>query len=84
MNIGIIGSGTVAQTLGDRLLTAGEAVMISARDPDLPKDLGQRGILPAAGVWATLNFDQGREAAAGVFAEDQFNGAGLVAVARRG
>ena len=69
MNIGIIGSGTVAQTLGDRLLTAGEAVMISARDPDLPKDLGQRGILPAASVWATLNFDQGREAAAGVFAE---------------
>ena len=40
MNIGIIGSGTVAQTLCERLLTVGEAVMISARDPDAPKDLG--------------------------------------------
>jgi predicted dinucleotide-binding enzyme len=69
MNIGIIGSGTVAQTLGERLLTVGQAVMISSRDPDVPKDLGQRGVLPAASVWATLNFDQGREAAAGVFAE---------------
>ncbi len=69
MNIGIIGSGTVAQTLGERLLTVGQAVMISARDPDAPKDLGARGVVPAAGVWATTNYDQGREAAAGGFAE---------------
>ena len=69
MNIGIIGSGTVAQTLGERLLTVGQAVMISARDPDAPKDLGQRGVIPAAGVWATANYDQGREAAAGGFAD---------------
>ena len=48
MNIGIIGSGTVAQTLGERLLTVGQAVMISARDPDAPKDLGPRGVVPAA------------------------------------
>jgi len=69
MNIGIIGSSTVAQTLGEKLLSVGHAVMISARDPDAPKDLGPRGVVPAAGVWATANFDLGREAAAGTFAE---------------
>ncbi len=69
MNIGIIGSSTVAQTLGEKLLSVGHAVMISARDPDVPKDLGPRGVVPAAGVWATTNFDLGREAAAGTFAE---------------
>ncbi len=69
MNIGIIGSSTVAQTLGERLLTVGQAVMISARDPDAPKDLGPRGVVPAASAWATTNYDQGREAAAGGFAE---------------
>ena len=69
MNIGIIGSSTVAQTLGERLLTVGQAVMISARDPDAPKDLGPRGVVPAASAWATTNYNQGREAAAGGFAE---------------
>ncbi len=69
MNIGIIGSGIVAQTLGERLLTVGQQVMISARDPDAPKDLGERGVLAAAGVWATAQYDQGRPAAAGTFAE---------------
>jgi 8-hydroxy-5-deazaflavin:NADPH oxidoreductase len=69
MNIGIIGSSTVAQTLGERLLKVGQAVMISSRDPDAPKDLGPRGVVPAASVWATTNYDQGREAAAGSFAE---------------
>ena len=69
MNIGIIGSSTVAQTLGEKLLSVGHAVMISARDPDAPKDLGPRGIVPAAGVWATENFDLGRAAAAGTFAQ---------------
>ena len=69
MNIGIIGSSQVAQTLGEKLLSVGHAVMISARDPDAPKDLGPRGVVPAAGVWATENFDLGREAAAGTFAQ---------------
>jgi predicted dinucleotide-binding enzyme len=69
MNIGIIGSGTVAQTLGERLLSVGQAVTISARDPDVPKDLGERGVVPAANVWAATNHDQGREAAAGTFSE---------------
>ena len=69
MNIGIIGSGVVAQTLGERLLAVGEQVMISARDPDAPKDLGERGVLPAASAWATTQYDQGRPAAAGTFAE---------------
>ena len=69
MNIGIIGSGLVAQTLGERLLAVGQAVMISARDPDVPKDLGPRGVIPSADAWATVNFDVGREAAAGTFAQ---------------
>jgi len=69
MNIGIIGSSTVAQTLGRHLLTTGQAVMISARDVDAPKDLGERGVVPAASVWATTNYDEGRQAAAGSFAE---------------
>jgi 8-hydroxy-5-deazaflavin:NADPH oxidoreductase len=69
MKIGIIGSSTVAQTLGEQLLTVGQAVMISARDLDAPKDLGERGVVPAASAWATINYDQGREAAAGGFAE---------------
>ena len=43
--------------------------MISARDPDLPKDLGARGVIPSANAWATVNFNVGREAAAGMFAE---------------
>jgi len=69
MNIGIIGSGTVAQTLGERLLQVGQQVMISSRDPDAAKDLGERGVLPAAVAWATAQYDQGRPAAAGTFAE---------------
>jgi len=69
MNVGIIGSGFVAQTLGEQLLTVGQQVMISARDPDVPKDLGERGVLPAADAWATAQYDQGRPAAAGTFAE---------------
>ena len=69
MNVGIIGSGPVAQTFAERLLTVGQAVMISARDPDARKDMGPRGVWPSANAWATLNFDQGREAAAGGFAD---------------
>ncbi len=68
MNIGIIGSGDVAQTLGAHLLTVGHQVMISARDPDSPKDRGTRGVLPSAAAWATEQYDQGRPAAAGTFA----------------
>ena len=37
MDIGIIGSGQVAQTLGGKLLDLGHSVTISSRDPDRPK-----------------------------------------------
>ena len=47
MNVGIIGSGPGgADARRRRLLDAsGQAVMISARDPDAPKDLGPRGVV---------------------------------------
>jgi predicted dinucleotide-binding enzyme len=68
MRIGIIGSSTVAQTLGGKLLELGHEVMVSARDPDAAKDLGERGSLPSASEWATARYNQGRVAAAGGFA----------------
>jgi 8-hydroxy-5-deazaflavin:NADPH oxidoreductase len=69
MRIGIIGSSMVAQTLGGRLLELGHEVMVSARDPQAAKDLGQRGALPSAVDWATAHKGQGRNAAAGGFAD---------------
>jgi len=69
MKIGIIGSSTVAQTLGARLLGLGQEVMISSRDPDAAKDLGERGVVPSAAQWAADQRANGRAAAAGGFAE---------------
>jgi hypothetical protein len=69
MDIGIIGSSIVAQTLGGRLARLGHGVMISSRDPDAAKDLGQRGVLPSANQWAADQRSQGRTAAAGSFAD---------------
>ena len=69
MNIGIIGSGQVAQVLGDRLLDLGNAVMISSRDVNAGKDRGARGVTPSAREWAAAQTEKGNDgAAAGSFA----------------
>ena len=69
MRIGIIGSSTVAQTLGGKLLELGHEVMVSARDPQAAKDLGQRGAVPSAVDWAAAHEAQGHRAAGGGFAD---------------
>jgi hypothetical protein len=67
MKIGIVGSGTVAQTLGTRLAERGQSVMISSRDTSRGKDLGERGALPSADEWVAVQRAAGRDAAAGSF-----------------
>jgi predicted dinucleotide-binding enzyme len=69
MDIGIIGSSSVAQTLAEKLLELGHKVTISARDTGKAKDLGQRGTLPSADDFAGAQRLLGREAAAGSFAD---------------
>jgi len=69
MDIGIIGSGPVAQVLGGRLLDLGNAVMISSRDVDAGKDRGARGVTLSARDWAATQTEKGNDgAAAGSFA----------------
>ena len=68
MDIGIIGSSTVAQTLAAKLLELGHSVTVSSRDTTAAKDLGQRGTLPSADDFAAAQRTLGREAAAGSFA----------------
>jgi hypothetical protein len=68
MDIGIIGSATVAQTLGGKFLELGHAVTISSRDANRKKDLGERGTLPGAEEWAEARRGEGAEATAGSFA----------------
>jgi 8-hydroxy-5-deazaflavin:NADPH oxidoreductase len=74
MNIGIIGSSTVAQTLAARLLQLGHSVMVSSRDTSLAKDLGPRGTVPSAADFAASHRALGREAAAGSFADAAAHG----------
>jgi predicted dinucleotide-binding enzyme len=74
MDIGIIGSGTVAQTLAAKLLGLSHSVTISSRDTSRGKDLGARGSLPSADEFAALQREQGREAAAGSFADAAAHG----------
>jgi len=74
MDIGIIGSGTVARTLAAKLLELGHSVMISSRDTSLAKDLGRRGTLPSADDFAAAQRELGREAAAGSFADAAVHG----------
>ena len=74
MDIGIIGSGTVAQTLAAKLLELGHSVMISSRDTSLAKDLGARGAVPSAADFAAAQRALGREAAAGGFADAAAHG----------
>ncbi len=69
MDIGIIGSSSVAQTLAGKLLELGHKVTISSRDTGKAKDLGQRGTLSSADDFAAAQREFGREAAAGSFAD---------------
>ena len=68
-DIGIIGSGQVAQTLGGKLLELGHGVMVSSRDITAAKDRGGRGGIPSAGELAAAQRALGRAAAAGSFAD---------------
>jgi predicted dinucleotide-binding enzyme len=68
MDIGIIGSSTVARTLAGKLLELGHSVMVSSRDTSLARDLGDWGELPSAEAFAAAQRELGREAAAGSFA----------------
>jgi 3-hydroxyisobutyrate dehydrogenase-like beta-hydroxyacid dehydrogenase len=60
MDIGIIGSGRVAQTLADKLLELGHRVTISSRDTTKAKDLGDRGTIPSAETFAAAQRERGR------------------------
>jgi predicted dinucleotide-binding enzyme len=74
MDIGIIGSSTVAQTLATKLLELGHDVMISSRDTSLVKDRGDRDALPSADGFAAAQRELGRRAAAGSFAQAAAHG----------
>ena len=69
MDIGIIGSATVAQTVGGKLLDLGHTVTISSRDTSRSKDRGEMGTLPSADRWVAEQRAEGADAAAGSFAE---------------
>jgi 8-hydroxy-5-deazaflavin:NADPH oxidoreductase len=74
MDIGIIGSGRVAQTLAAKLLELGHHVTISSRDTAKAKDLGDWGTIPSAEAFAAGQRELGREAAAGTFADAAAHG----------
>ena len=74
MDIGIIGSGRVAQTLATKLLELGHRVTISSRDTAKAKDLGDWGTIPSAEGFAAAQRELGREAAAGSFADAAAHG----------
>jgi predicted dinucleotide-binding enzyme len=69
MDIGIIGSGRVAQTLATKLLELGHRVTISSRDTAKAKETGAWGAIPSADAFATAQRELGRDAAAGSFAD---------------
>jgi len=69
MDIGIMGSAFVAQTVGGKLLDLGHTVTISSRDASQSKDRGEVGTLPSADDWAAAQRADGAAAAAGSFAE---------------
>jgi hypothetical protein len=69
MDIGIIGSGRVAQTLATKLLELGHRVTISSRDTAKAKDMGDWGTIPSADAFAAAQRELGRSAAAGSFAD---------------
>ena len=69
MDIGIVGSGQVAQTLAAKLLELGHSVMVSSRDTAQAKDRGDWGIIPSASAFAAAQRKLGWMAAAGGFAD---------------
>ena len=73
MDIGIIGSGQVAQTLAAKLLELGHRVTISSRDTAQAKERDW-GVIPSAEGFAAAQRELGREAAAGSFADAAAHG----------
>lgn len=73
MRIGILGSGTVGQTLGQRLAELGHDVTIGTRDP--ANLSGQRGGAPSLGAWLEATGGRGR---VGTFAQAAAQGEVLV------
>ena len=73
MDIGIIGSGQVAQTLAAKLLELGHSVTISSRDTAQSKERDW-GEVPSAEGFAAAQRELGREAAAGSFADAAAHG----------
>lgn len=69
MDIGIIGSGTVAQTLAAKLLELGHGVTVSSRDTTKAKERPGRGVVPSADDFAAAQRALGHHAAAGGFAD---------------
>jgi 8-hydroxy-5-deazaflavin:NADPH oxidoreductase len=67
MNIGIIGSGWVAQTLGTKLAELGHTVTLSSRDTTKPKERAA-GVLPSADEWVAAQRSLGRSVLAASFA----------------
>jgi 8-hydroxy-5-deazaflavin:NADPH oxidoreductase len=74
MDIGIIGSGRVAQTLAAKLLELGNGVTISSRDTTKARNLGDWGTIPSAEAFAAAQRKLGREAAAGSFSDAAAHG----------
>ena len=74
MDIGIIGSGRVAQTLAGKLLELGHSVMVSSRDTAKAKDGDARGAIPSADQFAAQQRELGSDAAAGSFADAAAHG----------
>lgn len=73
MRIGILGSGAVGQTLGQRLVGLGHGVMIGTRDP---AKLGeQKGWAPSLGTWLEGTSGRGH---VGTFAQAAAHGELLV------
>lgn len=69
MNIGILGSGNVAQTIGEKLLSLGHEVMVSSRDMNKEKTMWGDQKLPSAANWIKMMERKGFRASGGSFSE---------------
>ncbi|MCU0799037.1 MAG: NAD(P)-binding domain-containing protein [Candidatus Thermoplasmatota archaeon] len=69
MKIGILGSGNVAQTIGEKLLSLGHEVMVSSRDMRKEKTMWGDKKLPSAADWVRMMRDNGFKASGGSFSE---------------
>ena len=83
MDIGIIGSGIVAQTLGGKLAELGHSVTISSRDTSRAHQMSW-GTVPSADEWAAEQRRAGRAVEAADFAGAAARGADLVINATEG